>query len=103
MAAVPGFDPASAPLHPPAFFSFEPTVPRNDETGFRPTHYVAIDEVFEVKMRALSCLRSQSKLARMYTQWAEYRGAQARQWSGEPVRYAEAFHRHTAQAARSLL
>ena len=96
IAAVPGFDPASAVLRYPALFAFEPTVPRNDETGFQPTHYVVIDDVFDVKMRALACLRSQRKLVAMYTQWGEYRGAQARQWSGRQVRYAEAFRRNTA-------
>lgn len=102
VAGAPGFDPTSSPIRYPAMFAFEPTIPRNDETGFQPTHYVAIDEVFEVKMEALALLRSQRKLVAMYTQWGEYRGAQARQWSGETVRFAEAFHRNTAVVSSGL-
>jgi 4-oxalomesaconate hydratase len=100
IAAAPGFDAATERLHPPPQFAFEPTVPRNDDTGFRPNHYVVIDEVFEQKLEALSRLRSQKKLVPMYTQWAEYRGAQARQCSGEAARYAEAYFRHTAAVSR---
>jgi 4-oxalomesaconate hydratase len=102
IAAVPGFDPASAPAPYPALFAFEPTIPRDDDTGFRPNHYVVIDDVFDLKMRALAALRSQTKLAKMYTQWGEYRGAQARQWSGRTVRFAEAYYRHTAVVADGL-
>jgi 4-oxalomesaconate hydratase len=102
IAGVPGSDPSLPPSPYPALFAFEPTIPRDDDTGFRPSHYVVIDDVFELKMRALSCLRSQTKLPKMYTQWGEYRGAQARQWSGRPVRYAEAYYRHTAQVGQSL-
>jgi 4-oxalomesaconate hydratase len=87
----------------PPLFAFEPTLPRDDDTGFRPTHYVVIDDIFDVKMQALSCLRSQSRLSGMYTQWAEYRGAQARQWSGRPVRYAEAYVRRSAVVTKDLL
>jgi LmbE family N-acetylglucosaminyl deacetylase len=102
IAAVPGFEPGGVPLPYPAMFAFEPTIPRNDDTGFRPNHYVIIDDVFEVKMRALDRLRSQRKLVQMYTQWGEYRGAQARQWSGKPVRYAEAYCRTTAVVSTGL-
>jgi 4-oxalomesaconate hydratase len=100
MAGVPGFDPSSPKLHPPALYAFEPTVPRNEDTGFRPNQYVVIDDVFEQKMDALSRLKSQKKLVQMYTQWGEYRAAQARQWSGQPVRYAEAYFRHSAEVSR---
>jgi hypothetical protein len=103
MAAIPGFEPSGELLKAPALFAFEPTVPRNDETGFCPNHYVVIDDIFDVKMEALSRLRSQSKLPAMYKQWGEYRGAQARQWSGEQVRYAEAYYRHSAVVARTLI
>jgi 4-oxalomesaconate hydratase len=103
IAAVAGFEPWSSTLWRPAHFAFEPTLPRTDDTGFRPNEYVAIDEVWDVKMDALSRLRSQSRLGAMYTQWAEYRGAQARQWSGTPVRYAEAYVRHSAIVCTGLL
>ena len=96
IAAVPGFDPDSAKVPYPYIFAFEPTIPRNDATGFSPDHYVRIDDVFDIKMKAVSAFRSQPKLVRFYTQWAEYRGFQAAQSSGRPVRYAEAFERYTA-------
>jgi 4-oxalomesaconate hydratase len=102
LAAVPGFDPSSRPVDYPQIFAFEPTVPRDDDTGFRPNYYVPIDAVFERKMDALREFRSQRKLVQFYTQCGESRGWQARQWSGRPVRYAEAFYRHNAVVAASL-
>jgi len=95
-AAVPGFDHEAGKVAFPYIFAFEPTIPRDDATGFSPDHYIDIGDVYEVKMEALRKLRSQSKLVRFYTQWAEYRGFQAAQSSGRPVRYAEAFQRYTA-------
>lgn len=99
LAAVPGFDHPNPVLAYPQIFAFEPTVPRDDDTGFRPNHYISIDSVFERKMEALRKLRSQQKLATFYKQCGEFRGWQARQWSGQPVRYAEAFYRHNAIVA----
>jgi 4-oxalomesaconate hydratase len=96
IANVPGFDHETGKVPFPYIFAFEPTVPRNDATGFCPDHYIEIEEVFETKMAALRALRSQSKLVRFYTQWGEYRGFQASQILGRPVRYAEAFQRYTA-------
>jgi 4-oxalomesaconate hydratase len=103
MAAVPGFDEAAAPPHLfPHVFGFEPTVPRDDLTGFVPDTYVDIGEVFEQKVAALRALRSQPKLVPWYTRWAEYRGMQATQWAGRPVTYAEAFKRYTASVGNRL-
>jgi 4-oxalomesaconate hydratase len=95
-ASVPGFEHQAGKVTYPYIFAFEPTIPRDDATGFCPDHYVAIDEVFDLKMEALRALRSQLKLVRFYTQWAEYRGFQATQASGRLVRHAEAFQRYTA-------
>ncbi len=102
MAAIPGFDHEVGKVPYPYVFAFEPTIPRNDATGFSPDHYVDIGEVFDLKMTALRALRSQSKLVRFYTQWAEYRGFQAAQVSGRAIRYAEAFQRYTAVVDTSL-
>ena len=101
LAAAPGFDSDPSDVHPsehtlPQLFLFEPTVPRNDVTGFVPDTFVDVSDVFDHKIKALRCLRSQQKLVSWYTQWAEYRAAQARQWSGHSIRYAEAFKRYTA-------
>ena len=103
MAAIPGFDHETGKIPFPYIFGFEPTVPRNDATGFCPDHYVEIDEVFDIKLEALRALRSQAKLVRFYTQWAEYRGFQAAQTASRPVRYAEAFQRFTATVDTRLL
>lgn len=102
MAAVPGFAPESERIPWPQVYAFEPTVPRDDATGFVPDHYVDIGEVFEIKLEALAALRSQTKLVRFYTQWAEYRGFQAGQSARRAVRYAEAFERYTATVSDRL-
>ncbi len=103
MAATPGFDnDKSEVLHFPHLFFYEPTIPRNDITGFNPDTYIDITAVFEKKISALKALRSQTKLPTWYTQWAEYRGAQATQLSGQPIKYAEAFKRYTASVSTQL-
>ncbi len=103
MAAVPGFDAAPKEVLPfPHIFGFEPTVPRDDVTGFDPDTYVDITDVFQTKIAALRALRSQSKLISWYTQWAQYRGSQATQWSGRRVQVAEAFKRYTASVGKDL-
>jgi 4-oxalomesaconate hydratase len=95
LATMPGFDPATGRIPPAYVFAFEPSIPQDDATRFRPDHYVDIDSVFDLKMKAVAVLKSQSKLVRFYTQWGEYRGFQARAASGCQVRYAEAFQRFT--------
>jgi 4-oxalomesaconate hydratase len=103
MAAIPGFDGGAGAAHyAPHAFAFEPTVPRNDLTGFVPDTYVDIGPVFEQKVAAMRLLRSQPKLVPWYTRWAEYRGMQAAQWAGRPVQYAEAFQRYSAWVADRL-
>jgi 4-oxalomesaconate hydratase len=97
IAAVPGFDHnVSEVCLFPQMFAFEPTVPRDDLTGFVPDAYVDITEIFETKCAALRALRSQKKLVPWYTQWAEYRGAQMSQWSGRKIKFAEAFKCYSA-------
>jgi 4-oxalomesaconate hydratase len=103
IGAVAGFDPLSPPTDYPQIFLFEPTVPRDDDTGFRPNYYVPIDSVFERKMDALRELRSQKRLIQFYTHCGESRGWQARQWSGQRIQFAEAFYRHNALVANELL
>lgn len=107
LAAAPGFDEDPSSVHPsvhslPHIFLFEPTVPRNDVTGFTPDTFVDIGEVFDIKTKALEALRSQAKLVPWYSQWAQYRATQARQWSGDPIQYAEALQRYTASVAKGL-
>jgi 4-oxalomesaconate hydratase len=97
IAAVPGFDHNVSDVCPfPQMFGFEPTVPRDDITGFVPDVYVDITNVFRIKCAGLRALRSQKKLVSWYTQWAEYRGAQMSQWSGRRIKFAEAFKCYSA-------
>jgi 4-oxalomesaconate hydratase len=103
IAAVPGFDhDRSAVCEFPQMFGFEPTVPRDDLTGFVPDAYVDITKVFAVKCAALKALSSQTKLVSWYTRWAQYRAAQMTQWLGQQVEYAEAFRRYTASVGTRL-
>ena len=103
MAAAPGlYHEKSKSTTFPHIFLYEPTIPRNDITDFYPDTYIDITSVFEKKIRALKTLKSQSKLPTWYTQWAEYRGAQATQWKGHPIKYAEAFNRYTASVSIRL-
>jgi 4-oxalomesaconate hydratase len=95
LATVAGFDHETGKVRWPYMFAFEPSIPNDDATGFRPDHFVDIDEVFDLKMKAVAVLRSQSKLVRYYTQWGEHRGFQARLASGRQVRCAEAYQRFT--------
>jgi 4-oxalomesaconate hydratase len=103
IAAVPGFDPSISDVLPvPHMFGFEPTVPRDDDAGFVPDTYVDISTIFETKIKALGKIKSQSELPERYTMWSKYRGAQATQWSGRKIVYAEAFRRFTAVVGTRL-
>ena len=103
IAAVPGFDPlVTDVLRVPHMFGFEPTVPRDDDTGFVPDTYVDIAATFEAKLEALEKMPSQLMLRDRYTMWGKYRGAQATQWSGRTIIYAEAFKRITAAVGNRL-
>jgi len=103
IAAVPGFDPSVTDvLQVPHMFGFEPTAPRDDDTGFVPDTYVDITTTFEKKAEALEKMPSQLMLTDRYTMWGKYRGAQATQWSGRKIIYAEAFKRFTAAVGNRL-
>ncbi|MFB3778355.1 MAG: PIG-L deacetylase family protein [Bryobacteraceae bacterium] len=96
MAAIPGFDHEIGKGAYLYSYVFEPTVPRNDAAGFCPDHYVEIDEVSDLKMSALAVFWSQFKLAGFCTKWTQYRGFQAAQTAGRPIRHAGACQRYTA-------
>lgn len=101
-AASPGFDYPEPKAALPYVFGFEPTLPRNEAAGFLPDHFVDIDEVFELKMRALGALKSQTRLVGTFTLWSEYRALQACQQSNHTVRHAEAFQRLTPTVDTAL-
>ena len=103
IAAVPGFDASDSDVHlVPHIFGFEPTAPRDDDTGFVPDTYIDISTIVDTKQAALKEYSSQMALPDRYTLWAQYRGAQATQWSGRTIVYAEAFKRFTASVGTCL-
>jgi len=86
----------------PEIFMFEPSVPTNDLSEFRPDTYIDVTEVFDVKLRALKEFRTQPGLPEVYTQWGMFRARQAvlrHDVHGTPgkrdIKYAEAFKRYT--------
>lgn len=61
MAAVPGFDHQAGKVAYPYIFAFEPTIPRDDTTGFCPDHYVKITRCSTSKWpRSAPCARNRS-------------------------------------------
>lgn len=74
----------------PKIFFFEPTVPTTEITGFKPTIYIDITDVFEIKMKALKKFESQPFLCEWYTLYAKRRGFEA-SFISKSVIYAEAF------------
>ncbi len=78
LSQIPGVKPG-IPTHPyPMIYLFEPSVPTNEISDFRPDVYIDITGVFGVKLKALMELRTQSDLPRWYTLYGELRGFQAR-------------------------
>ena len=103
-ACVKATDPDEGkPITPnPEIFMFEPSVPTNDLSEFRPDTYIDVTEVFEVKLEALKQFKTQSGLPTVYTQWGAFRARQAvlrHDIHGTPgkrdIKYAEAFKRYT--------
>lgn len=103
-ACVKATDPDEGkPITPnPEIFMFEPSVPTNDLSEFRPDTYIDVTEVFEVKIEALKQFKTQSGLPTVYTQWGAFRARQAvlrHDIHGTPgkrdIKYAEAFKRYT--------
>jgi 4-oxalomesaconate hydratase len=86
----------------PEIFLFEPSVPTNELSNYRPNTYIDITEVFESKLMALRELKTQADLPVVYTQLAEFRARQAvvrhdvhGTLGKRNIKYAEAFKRFT--------
>jgi len=96
-ASAPGVSPETTPSGYPRIFLFEPSVPTNDLSRFRPDTYIDITEVFDLKLRALKELRTQETLPEWYTMYGQLRGFQARNagLGGKETKYAEAYKRFT--------
>jgi 4-oxalomesaconate hydratase len=77
-------------IPPPRLYAFEPHQP--ELSGFLPTTYLDITEVFPAKLRAMRAMAAQNYLQEYYAQRAEQRGNHARKVTGEAaIRHAEAF------------
>jgi len=94
-AAIPGIKPEVQTHAYPRIYLFEPSVPTNDLSQFRPDTYVDITGVFELKLKAMKELRTQGELPQWYTLYGEMRGLQARNIGlyrqRQEMKYAEAF------------
>lgn len=101
-ATDPGVRPKTAITPFPEIFLFEPSVPSNELSNFRPDTYIDVTCVFEIKLKALKELKTQSGLPVLYSQWGMFRAHQAvvrHAVHGTPstreIKYAEAFVRFT--------
>ncbi|MGQ9630645.1 MAG: glucose 1-dehydrogenase [bacterium] len=94
IAHVPGRKLAHPPIPHPNVFFFESSVPMTEYNEFNPDTFIDITAFFELKMKALRELRTQSALLDFYTDYGLRRGWQARSISGNPeIKYAEGFVR----------
>lgn len=101
IAQAAGYPSEHPALGAPPVFRFEPHQPEMCE--FRPDVLLDITSVFEVKRRAMGCMRAQEHLWQYYTELAARRGVQARRnGAGAHVRYAEAYQRVFPQVAEEL-
>lgn len=71
-------------------FGFEPH--QTEISGYVPTHFIDITNVYEKKIKAMNCFQGQGHLIEYYTQRAFMRGNHARRISGnKDYLYAESF------------
>ncbi|MGH9825576.1 MAG: PIG-L deacetylase family protein [Blastocatellia bacterium] len=85
---------------PPVFF-FEPH--QTEMCGFSPDVLLDITPVFDLKRKAMECMRAQEHLWQYYTDVASRRGTQAVRNSGKKgIKYAEAYERLYPQVADVL-
>jgi 4-oxalomesaconate hydratase len=74
----------------PPVYAFEPHQP--EMCDFKPTTYVDVTSVFEVKRAAMKCMTTQQHLWTYYEELAARRGSQAvRNGGSRSIKYAEAF------------
>lgn len=95
-----GYKPGGTVLGAPPVFLFEPHQP--EQCHFRPQVLLPIDEVWELKKKAMECMAAQEHLWEYYTRVALQRGVQATRNSDRQVRYAEAYQRLFPQVADVL-
>ncbi|MHB8619821.1 MAG: PIG-L deacetylase family protein, partial [Chloroflexota bacterium] len=85
-----GFHPEVPIIGAPPVYGFEPH--QSEMCDFKPTHYIDITEVFDKKLAAMKCMRTQQHLWEYYEQLAMRRGVQAvRNGGPKSIKQAEAF------------
>ena len=101
-ATDPGVRPETNIVIFPEIFLFEPSVPSNELSNFRPDTFIDISSVFEVKLEALRAFPTQSGLSELYSDWGRFRAHQAVVRHSvhslpnmRKIKYAEAFVRYT--------
>lgn len=101
LAQAHGFHPEIPVIGAPGVFAFEPHQP--EMCSFKPSHYVDITDVFETKLAAMKCMRTQQHLWEYYEQLALRRGVQAvRNGGARTIKYAEAFETYYPYVGAAL-
>jgi len=95
-----GYRPEQEVIGAPPVFLFEPH--QTEQCHFVPQLLLPIDEVWDLKRKAMECMAAQEHLWDYYTRVALQRGVHAARNSGRKVRYAEAYQRVFPQVADSL-
>ncbi|HKV38962.1 MAG TPA: PIG-L deacetylase family protein [Blastocatellia bacterium] len=96
-----GYPSPEKPLGAPPVFCFEPH--QTEMCEFKLDVLLDITSVFELKRKAMECMRAQEHLWSYYTDVASRRGTQAVRNSGKKgIKYAEAYQRIYPQVADVL-
>ena len=100
-----GYQAPGEPLGAPPVFLFEPHQP--EQCDFKPQVLLDITEVFDVKRRAMECLKAQRHMWDYYTELARRRGVQLERNAGPNLglthsTMAEAYMRVYPQVTRML-
>jgi 4-oxalomesaconate hydratase len=104
-AQAAGYEAPGDPLGAPPVFLFEPHQP--EQCDFKPQVLLDITDVFDVKRRAMECLKAQQHMWDYYTDLARRRGVQLQRNAGPNLglphsTMAEAYMRLYPQVTRTL-
>jgi len=105
LAQAIGYDAPGEPLGAPPVFLFEPHQP--EQCDFKPQVLLDITEVFDIKRKAMECLKAQPHMWDYYTELARRRGVQFERNAGPNLgllrsTMAEAYMRLYPQTAKAL-
>jgi 4-oxalomesaconate hydratase len=104
-AQAAGYEGPGEPLGAPPVFLFEPHQP--EQCDFKPQVLLDITEVFDIKRKAMECLKAQGHMWDYYTELARRRGVQLERNAGPNLglthsTLAEAYMRVYPQVTRML-